>query len=324
VKAQNSAGCFSSDTISIRVNHSNAILLGNDTSLCFNQSFVLDAGGGFSSYKWSNGIAQQSITVSIGGNYSVKGTTTQGCSSYDTINILVRGVPVVSLDDNPVLCVGSSRTLNAGNYADYTWQNGSKNSTFIATGIGTYFVDVVDAFGCKGSDTTKITRIGQLPSAFLPADTLICSYSPLSLQANKLFKTYLWSTSQTSPVIQISQPGLYWLQVKDSSDCVGADSIIVGLKQCSTGLFVPTAFTPNHDNRNDQLHAFLFGDIQKFHFSIYNRFGQVVFQSTDPAKGWDGKINGIEQGGGTYVWTCSYQLANSSERLEKGTTVLIR
>ncbi|MBK8142456.1 MAG: gliding motility-associated C-terminal domain-containing protein [Chitinophagaceae bacterium] len=124
--------------------------------------------------------------------------------------------------------------------------------------------------------------------------------------------------------ISISDPGIYRLQVVDRNGCIGADTITVTQKQCLSGLFVPTAFTPNNDGLNDNLKAMLFGDILSFDFKIFNRYGAVVFASNNPAKGWDGTIAGLKQDAGVYVWVCKYKLAGKPELLEKGTFVLIR
>jgi gliding motility-associated-like protein len=165
----------------------------------------------------------------------------------------------------------------------------------------------------------------QLVKNFLPADTAICTYETLKLQVTQNFAAYLWSNNSTGSSIAVTQPGSYWLQVTDSKNCVSRDSITVSLKQqCGKGLYVPTAFTPNGDGRNDQLRAFLLGSIQKFEFRIYNRYGQQVFFTNDVADGWDGKVGGEKQNTGSFVWTCKYQLAGEPEVNERGISTLLR
>ena len=325
VQAEKWAGCFVRDTIHIAVKTSPAIALGRDTSICTGEKLTLDASNpSFTSYRWNNGSVLSQTLVNVAGIYSVNATTAQGCQSSDTIRIASLPLPVVSLNHDTGLCTGSTRTLNAGNYTSYYWQDGSGNKTFTAKGTGIYYVQVTDVNGCRGSDTTRISRLFSLPSAFLPGDTSVCSYGSISIGSNQSFESYRWNTNETNRIIQISKPGLYSLEVKDDNNCIGSDSIAVRLKECTTGLYVPSAFTPNYDNKNDKLRALLFGDIKSFEFRIYNRFGQLVFQTGNVSEGWDGKINGVEQSLGTYVWTCRYQLGNESAKTEKGTTVLVR
>jgi gliding motility-associated-like protein len=137
------------------------------------------------------------------------------------------------------------------------------------------------------------------------------------------FKSYSWSTGATTPGIIILQPGKYLLSVTDSNNCTGIDSVLVSLANCKLG-FMPTAFTPNGDGLNDLLRPLLGGTILKYQFMVVNRSGQIVFQTTDPAKGWDGKFKGALQSNDIYVWTCTYQLAGESIMNRKGTVALLR
>ena len=108
------------------------------------------------------------------------------------------------------------------------------------------------------------------------------------------------------------------------NNCKGIDSLLVLPKQCMTGLYVPTAFSHNSDGKNDMFKALLFGNTLKFQWTIYNRFGQLVFTSASPSNGWDGTLNGTPQNSGNYVWTCHYQLQGETEKTKSGTVVLLR
>jgi gliding motility-associated-like protein len=87
---------------------------------------------------------------------------------------------------------------------------------------------------------------------------------------------------------------------------------------------MPTAFTPNRDGKNDYCRPLLFGDVVKFHFTIYDRWGQRVFETTDLQKGWDGNISGVAIATGVFVWTCTYQFNAQKEMFAKGLVTLIR
>ena len=89
-------------------------------------------------------------------------------------------------------------------------------------------------------------------------------------------------------------------------------------------VMIPTAFTPNGDNRNDFFRIKYPDLVKTLHMAIYNRMGQKIFETTDPYKGWDGAINGLPQPIGTYIWQIEYtDMYNSKESLN-GFVVLIR
>ena len=325
IKAEKSPGCFAYDTIRILVNHSPAINLGPDKSFCAGDSAVFDAGGGFQSYAWSNGGTLQQTIAKTVGNYHVTGIAAEGCKSYDTVKVVaVHPLPLVNLDKGNTICEGESKTLHAGNFPSYLWSTGERTQAIIVSAIGQYSVTVTDGNGCMGSDVTDITTIHSPSRNFLPSDTAICSYGELALKPSRLFNQYLWSNGAVTPFTTITQPGLYWLQATDGNGCKGYDSVLVNAKQCMNGFYSPSAFTPNNDRKNDDFKPLLFGNIKNYRLTVYNRWGQVVFETTDSQKGWTGKFAGLPQPTGAYVWICRYQFVGEGEKMEKGTITLIR
>jgi gliding motility-associated-like protein len=185
-------------------------------------------------------------------------------------------------------------------------------------------VAVTDNNGCVGKDTISVNQILPQPNGFLPADTVICSYGKLELRSMRPFSSYLWWNNSAGPTVTVTQPGLYWLQVVDGNNCTGRDTIIVNPKDCMKGFYIPNAFTPNHDGNNDVFKPLLFGNVKQYHFTIYNRWSEKVFETTDLSKGWDGTLNGIAQDSNVFVWICTYQFDGESMKVQKGTVVLIR
>jgi gliding motility-associated-like protein len=323
--AEKKPGCFIYDTIQIKVHTSPSIFLGKDTSFCLGESIGLNAGEGFANYQWSTGETGQQITVNNKGSYSVTAVSIDGCKSSDTLNVLTEfTLPSVKLDHNPELCEGSERVLNAGPFSKFLWQDGSSNQWFTVKGTGIYFVEVRDIHDCSGRDTVIITTLLSLPIAFLPDDTAICTYSNLLIKPSQPFKSYLWSTGSSSASITVETPGQYWLEVTDIHNCKGKDSIGVFPKECMAGLYVPTAFTPNHDGKNDVFRALFFGTYQKFELTIFNRWGEIIFQTTNPLNGWDGMYKGKPQDTNVFVWSCLYKVEGEEVKSAKGTVSLIR
>lgn len=325
IKAEKLPGCFAYDTVRVKVNRAPAIQLGPDTSFCLGDSTVFNAGTGFTQYRWSNGSQAQKITVHTAGYYSVTGTAANGCNNYDTIQVVkVWANPLVNLADSPALCTGSKRTLDAGLFAAYRWQDGSTASSFTVNSTGTYYVTVTDTNYCKGSDTVRILRMLPVPAGFLPADTAICSYGDIKLYPNQTYAAYLWNNGATTGTITITVPGQYSLRVTDRYGCTGYDSVLVFPKQCLKGFYMPTAFSPNADIKNDILKPLLFGNLVKFEWVIYNRYGQIIFTTADPLVGWDGTFKGMPQNAGTYVWICRYRFSGENEQVKNGSVVLLR
>ena len=91
-----------------------------------------------------------------------------------------------------------------------------------------------------------------------------------------------------------------------------------------SGLYVPNAFTPNGDQLNDVFRAMAYGKVVSFRFEIYDRFGQLIFNTTDPRAGWDGSVNGKTKASGVFAWQCVCQFEGSDPVYKKGTVTLIR
>jgi gliding motility-associated-like protein len=319
-------GCVVRDTININFYQVPVINLGPDTRFCSGDSLRLDAGIGFSSYNWNTGSAISYSVIHLPGQYHVTGITVDGCASKDTIQILpLYSLPVINLGPDGGVCIGTGRLLAAGNgFSSYKWNTGSTLPNITVTNTGNYWVKVQDQFGCKGTDTIIITSILPRPVNFLPADTAICAYETINIKSLLSFNEFLWNTGAFSSAITITKPGIYWLEVKDYNKCSGRDTIKILPRDCITGVYFPTAFTPNNDGKNDDFKPLVFGLVEKYNFTVFNRYGQVVFQSNLPGRGWDGKFGGMLQNCGTYTWVCYYQFQNLMPKTEKGTIVLIR
>lgn len=326
VSAEKMPGCFAYDTVRIRVGLTPNIELGNDTSICSGDYIVLDAGPGFSSYFWNTGSDQQMLGIDQPGVYYVKATSTEGCSSYDTLVLQsLYDLPHPDLGPGAVICKGQTSTLSTPvQYSAYSWSTGASGSSIMVDQAGQYWLSVLDAHGCQGSDTVFIPAVVEPPAAFLGADTAICSYGDLLILPSSSFNGYLWSSGSTAPSMTVVQPGIYWLEAEDGNHCKGRDTIVVKQKDCMEGLYVPTAFSPNGDGNNDIFRPLLFGDIRQYHFTVYNRWGERVFESSKPGEGWDGRRRGVALETSAFVWVCSFQLAGHEPEMRKGMVMLVK
>lgn len=223
------------------------------------------------------------------------------------------------------ICPGAKVQLNAGSgYMNYVWQDGSTDSVFTASGPGLYYVDVTTSCQGKFSDTVSV-GLYSLVTGFLPPDTSVCVYNKTILRSSVVFDSYNWSTGSTAAAITADHPGWYWLQGVDKDGCTNTDSVLISGKDCPPmGIYVPGAFTPNGDGKNDIFRPIVYGNVTSYQFSVYNRQGQLVFTSRELNKGWDGRVGGQSPEANVFAWFCSYQLDGQPVQLEKGTVILVK
>jgi gliding motility-associated-like protein len=287
---------------------------------------VLTAGGSANTYAWNNGSSSSSLSVSSAGLYTVVVNGAGGCTANDTFHVMTDRPPVPQ-DTSIVLCSGVPKLINAGgNNQSYLWSTGAMTPFIMVSTMGTYWVIVTDSAGCSATDTIHVTGIENPPSGFLPPDTAVCTYGSVLIKPESNFSSYLWNTGATGDSLSVSQPGMYWLSVIDTNGCAGADSISVTSKACVEGFFVPSSFTPNGDGHNDLLKPITFNNLSlsQYQFRVYNRWGQLVFESGNPSAGWDGKVNGSVQPASVYVWMLQYQYLNGPSFTLKGTVTLMQ
>ena len=250
--------------------------------------------------------------------------TVLGCDSIVTTDLTVNPKPLPYLGPDKNLCSNTEVIVTPGPFASYLWQDMSIADSFTINGPGTYWVKVTNSFGCTATDTLNIPVLLPSPSNFLKESDSICGYESLIVSSAIPYTSYKWSTGATDKKVQLQQPGTYWLTVTDANGCSGTDSFRLYIKHCRSGFYVPSAFSPNGDRKNDVLRPLISGNVKQYRFAVYNRWGAMVFQSTDPHKGWDGKMAGNAQGNAVFVWTCFYQLEGAEPKIEKGTVILIR
>ena len=347
-----SGGCFTTSSVSSNTIQSTILqpalptvtINTSKTSVCkgstINFSSVVTNATATTNYQWKkNGINVGTNSFIYTDNNIANGdavllnittTTNNNCIAVTTVvsNVIAITVfenPIVTLDHTNTICDGGNKPLDAGNFASYQWSDGSIGRVLNITNLGTYYVTVKDNNGCIGSDTTKVTTLLPKPSNFLPLDTSICTYGSIVIIANSGYKNYLWNDFSAQPTLTVTQSGLYELTVTDNNNCKGKEDILLSKKDgCVKGFYIPTAFTPNGDNKNDFFKPNIFGNLQKYRFIIYNRYGQTLFESADINKGWDGKLQGQIGNTSGYVWFCNYQLEGEVEIVKKGTFVLVR
>lgn len=232
--------------------------------------------------------------------------------------LLIYASPILTMQDDEV-CIGSPITITSsvsppGTF-NYTWTlpDGSHNtsssitldSALTADG-GVYSLIVSDIHTCKATSEMFLT-INPLPDAGLE-DIGYFEIEDL-LQATEGFAQYVWNTGESTSSIWVREVGMYSVVVTDYNGCVSSDSILYRkLEDKPFFFYVPTGFTPNGDGINDNFRAATdFIQIKLFSLKIFDRWGQLIFNTTDAEKGWDGRINGNRISNGIYLWEMVYK-----------------
>ncbi|MFZ4414549.1 MAG: SBBP repeat-containing protein, partial [Bacteroidales bacterium] len=194
---------------------------------------------------------------------------------------------------------------------------GSDTLTILSPAINTTYYarweSLCDTSACK---SVKI-EVKPLPIVSLGSDDYICEGDSIVLNENSGFLSYLWQDGSTNPNFVVSQPGLYWLRVNEDG-CYNADTILYTLCEPPLNIWVPTAFTPNGDGRNDVFKIETINTIKDFHLYIFNRWGQLVFETKYVLEGWDGNSMGKEAASGIYIWKITYCWEGDYKEYRKG------
>lgn len=231
------------------------------------------------------------------GNYFETFKTATGCDSTVALNLKVKPATYTRIDTS--ICEGES-------YLGLT----------IA---GTYSDTFVGENGCDSIRTINLLVV-QKPSPQIAPQQSICSGDTLILSPG-IYLSYVWQDGTTSNNYVVRNAGDYSVVVDNGCDTAQASTHIEE-KVCH--IYFPTAFTPNHDGRNDQFKILTEYQFQEYHLSIYNRWGQMIFDTYNPSTGWDGSFKGtIQQNAEAFVWFCRFKRNNITSEM-KGTVMLIR
>lgn len=219
-----------------------------------------------------------------------------GCDSVRTLNLTVlrRGRSIL----NQTICRGQS-------YLGYTV-------------AGTYIDTLVAANGCDSIRTLNL-RVDVPATPNLGANRELCNGDTLILFPGN-YASYLWQNNSTNSTFIVDRPGLYSVTVTNACGSKTDDVLVTGV-DCI--ILFPNAFTPNGDGKNDFfkiLNAFRIND---YSLVIYNRWGQQVFATSDVLSGWDGRLKGVPQDPGTYVYYCKY-VKDNKQVVTKGSLHLLR
>lgn len=330
VEVTNANNCVYRDTIAFILYPPPRIRL-NDTLFCRNTTVLLD-GVNYNfntaketNYVWSNGGTTPRITVGLPGLYIVK-VRNKYCTVFDSaqLNYIVTGL---DLGKDTFYCGPVKRLLVPNqNYLNYLWQDYSEASTYLATSPGLKKVTITSIEGCIESDSIMLVQYPDADGG-LGNDTTICLSTRLALEAAPNMSSYIWNTGETSRSIYIQNGGLYSVTVTNKNNCIVSDTIRIleNGDAMPTEMYMPDAFSPNDDGVNDVFPNNQYKDPgTDYLLRIYNRWGEIIFESQKPANQWNGTYDGKLAPQDVYLFYVKYMGCDEDAHWVRGTFTLLR
>lgn len=337
-------GCTTSDQVQVTVNPLPTINAGQDVTICANSSTTLVASGG-ATYNWDNGLgtgASQTVSPTATTTYEVTGTNSNGCVNTDQVTVNVAPIPSLNIDGiNLKGCAPVIPTLTntlAGNSDNCKWIledgrviNGCGPISPIFNSEGCYDVTLVvtSANGCTNSQTIQdyICVYPQPEASFYPKPAILEAYPWEAEMVNNSSNAtnYTWTFGDETPTSNEENPshvypgeisGGYTIMLVASNDagCVDTTYGYVRVRE-ELIFYVPNTFTPDGDQFNNTFFpVFTSGyDIYNYELLIFNRWGELIFESHNTEIGWDGTYKGALVQDGTYTWKIKVKVKDYDE-----------
>ena len=324
-----SFGCpVISDTLTVISQSAPVVELGNDITIDCNSTVLLDpnisGGSGVYNYLWNNNSTSSTLNTG-GGFYSVIVTDDQtGCYGEDSINITEDQPPNTVISGGGSICSdGSTVQINFLYDGLIPWdlQYFNQTDTFLQTNIqtanysittstsGTYqILNVLDYNDCMSNYSGQaIVQVNQMPEAVLSPDSYILYIGDtLLIQLPEDYSFYQWfdqnnDSISNSSVLSIYQAGDYYVYVEDQNGCFDYSNSVTVDEVPRTELYVPNTFTPNADWHNEVFTVYG-KNIKEYSLKIFNRWGDLLFESNDIQKHWDGYFEGRKVDENKYLY----------------------
>jgi gliding motility-associated-like protein len=341
-------GCLNRDSVKVRVTDKVFLQAMNDTTICQGDPIQLKVNSDAFVYSWSN--ASQLNNASFANPMAITNNTTTyevtasigSCTAKEQVVVTAVPYPKVQAGIDTTICFkgiaqlegSTDGSLVSWSPASSLYASNSLNTVARPLQTTSYILSASDTKGCpKSSKDTVVVVVLPDIQPFAGRDTSVIIRQNLQLNATGGFD-YQWSPAIGLSATNVANPiGLYTapsegirykVLVYNEAGC--ADSSYVTVKVFATGptVFVPNAFTPNGDGKNEKIRPVAVGMQRVEYFKIFNRWGELVHSSQPNDMGWDGTIGGKPQGSETYIWTVKAIDFNGKAYFQKGTLTLIR
>lgn len=341
-------GCPGSAALTIYVNPSPVFTKRSDTAICSGNSVQLSAISDIpATYSWwpdsslNNSIIPNPVATPLTTtSYTITATTLYGCSSKSAINITVNPSPDLRvMPDTPVVCLGQSVEIVAKGADVFEWYT-DRDSLLttnplinVAPTYDSTFKVYMEHHTCAIADTFIVpVKVYDLPvTSVAKSSDIDCAHPEVSLQATGGVY-YNWQPANgmannlvANPVVSPLKTATYEVTVMDEHGCTRVETVTVNvdIALAFTRYPIPSAFTPNGDGKNDCFGLKFWGETNTFEFSVFNRVGNLVFNTRYPGDCWDGTFKGMLQPEGSYIYMIKAKTI-CGDVLRRGTVVLAR
>lgn len=289
-------GCDAVSAVSVQELPLPAIDLGLDLVLCEGEMTTFAPAAPYADYViFNDSLTTESLEVTTGGVYTVE-VSSGGCVARDTIEVEFRPVPVFELPGDTLLCPGEVMSIQTGlDDVLVTWNTGEVGTSIEVNQPGS-FVATSQVSGCQFTDSLAVS-ISSPIAIPLEASYELCLGDSLELsvlQGSDVYpSTYRWDDGYFLPARSFNRSGVHSVEVYNACDTAFH---IMEVQQivCGCQIYVPTAFTPNNDGKNDAWFPVLDCDPFTYSVVVWDRWGRPVFSSDDPSEVWYGQVEGTE------------------------------
>lgn len=217
-----SGSCSIKDSVLVHFEQTPEIHLGNDTTLCFNEPFMISASPS-ANYTWNDQSTNAFYEARQAGTYWVE-TRSAHCAARDTIVLMQQRVPAPDLGNDRFLCKETLLTMDAGTSGNrYNWNTGEQTQRISVHAPGMFFVRVTNSEGCYATDTLELDTFTS-PVVFLGNDSFVCEGVTFTLDAGP-FATYRWSDGSSQRTMEPSGAGTYAVAITDANGCSASDTV---------------------------------------------------------------------------------------------------
>ena len=305
--------------------------IASEIDLCNNEEFLFepDVPEG-SVLLWNNEIESPTFTVDEEGSVEVYGEYL-GCSDVSSSMVTVNPLPDPLYPPEDVIETCENEVVEINAYCDgcvYDWGGYDEPIYYSVNEAGVHAVEITNEYGCTSLFSYTIL-VTSSPQITLDSLYQFCKGTAgvLSAGLNSTNMNVIWNTNDTTPLINVTETGEYSVY---ASNLCGSDetSTFVSFDECSCDIWAPTAFTPDNDGVNDVFVPIIRCDAVSYQLNIFNRWGEVVFYSTNQGEIWTGCVHNGDyfSRDGVYAWEVSY--SSQSDQLilhqARGHVILIR
>ena len=337
-------GCTNTDQVIVTVNALPAVTAGADISICEGAQATL-TGGGAATYTWNNGVINGTPFAPVStATYTVTGTSAQGCTATDQVVVTIVPIPVVSFVPSVTsgclpLTVAFTNTSGTSNNCQWLFGDGTPGTgcgtvTHTYTGSGCYDVTMISTTpeGCVGQQqyTGLICTLADPVAAFTANPNTLTTSSTYTNIVNTSTgaSSYIWNFGDGSPLSTLPEPGhgfpsgsegMYNIMLIAINSMGCRDTAFVYIKvENELVYYIPNTFTPDDDQHNPVFKPVFTSGFDPYDYVmyIYDRWGELIFESHNAQVGWDGTYANVagKAKDGVYIWKIEFKTTGTDAR----------